>query len=233
MRLFSFQKRWMKYIWLSVSVYTHIQTGWDHCSNELKGYGVREPKRETEVKVGLIKEKLDGYVKRGAGGKLGEGGNERKFDIMSRGWRCGGEGVARTSTSLKTDICLRVCGLWWGSVRAELNPTHIYPASAVDFFTPLRNKMKFLVLVRIFVLITTPVKFRFSLVVRLCRCSGRIQRRTLVMMKSRRAKHRRPFLYIGWFCLEQITNLKSLFARGNLSSFWMCPGSIRLRRKNP
>lgn len=58
------------------------------------------------MKVGLIKEKLDGYVKRGEDGGVnwGKGGNERKFDIMSHGW-CWWGGWRRTSMSLKTDIC--------------------------------------------------------------------------------------------------------------------------------
>ncbi len=83
-RMFPFQSCEIKYIWLSVSVYTHIQTGWVHCLDELKVYRVRECERGREVKVGLIKEKLDGYVKRGV--NWGKGGNERKFDIMSHGW---------------------------------------------------------------------------------------------------------------------------------------------------
>lgn len=33
-------------------------------------------------------------------------------------------------------------------MRAELNLTLIYPTCAADFFTPLRNKMTFLVLAR-------------------------------------------------------------------------------------
>lgn len=88
------------------------------------------------MKVGLIKEKLDGYVKRGEDGGVnwGKGGNERKFDIMSHGWwRWGGSAAdvhELKDRHLLASVCVRAC-VWplmiTHSVRAELNLMDMYP----------------------------------------------------------------------------------------------------------